>query len=95
VQRVMRSCERAARAHHCTTTHHRCTTPNPSCPLNPDTHTEVPHLKEASAEHERCFTALMNTGGVVRGKERRSHCEPELEALKAGLRKVGAYPFKV
>ncbi|GBF92798.1 hypothetical protein Rsub_05417 [Raphidocelis subcapitata] len=51
---------------------------------------EVPALKAASAQHERCFTSLMNTGGY----QRRRHCDPELGELKAGLTRAGLFPFK-
>lgn len=49
-------------------------------------HTELPAAAAAAAEHERCFTALMNTGHY----NGRRDCAAELAALKAGVKKAGA-----
>jgi hypothetical protein len=49
----------------------------------------LPSCKEASAEHERCFTSLANTGGY-KGKR---NCNVQLNALKEGLKKHGLFPF--
>jgi hypothetical protein len=55
---------------------------------------EIPGCKAAVAEHERCFTSLMNTGGFTRDGKRRGNCDPELAALKAGLKQRGLFPFR-
>ncbi|KIZ02298.1 hypothetical protein MNEG_5659 [Monoraphidium neglectum] len=53
------------------------------------TASELASCKEASGEHERCFTSLMNTGRY----NGRRDCTVELDALKAALKRHGAYPF--
>ncbi len=64
-------------------------------PPRPPQPPELPSCKAASAEHERCFTSLMNTGAFARDGKRRAHCEPELAALQAGLKRHGLFPLKL
>jgi hypothetical protein len=49
----------------------------------------LPSCQAASAEHERCFTSVVNTGGY----KGQPHCRPQLDALKAGLKRHGLFPF--
>lgn len=50
---------------------------------------ELPSCKGASAEHERCFSSVVNTGRY----KGRMGCGPELDAMKAALKKHGLHPF--
>lgn len=51
---------------------------------------ELAGCKGASAEHERCFSSVVNTGRY----KGRMTCQPELDSLKASLKRHGLYPFR-
>ncbi|KAI8474103.1 MAG: hypothetical protein J3K34DRAFT_518417 [Monoraphidium minutum] len=50
---------------------------------------ELPGCAAASEDHQRCFMSVVNTGRY----KGRLGCGPELDALKAGLKRHGLYPF--